>query len=258
MPYPLRDDLQRQAATPTPHGFEISIGESDLAMPFSYTGVYLTLALQGIIALLTAGLVLFLLARRLGTRYPLLMSLYGGSIFCTLVLTTTQAALLGFFLALVAGLVLFLIVRRLGARYSMPLSLCGGAIVFALVLTAASSGMGSDGAVACHMSSDLLDPFSSGEGQANVDLFVPVGLFGVLALRKVTIAAVSGALLSCVIEATQAIVPGLARSCDTSDLETNILGTLIGCAMGALWMLVMRQRNRDSLETDRSGADQPK
>lgn len=72
---------------------------------------------------------------------------------------------------------------------------------------------------------------------ANVALFVPVTFFVGLSLRRPWRA---GALLSAgsaLIEATQALLPAIGRSCSTGDWFANTLGALLGSALAtfALW-----------------------
>ncbi|MBB2903336.1 membrane-bound metal-dependent hydrolase YbcI (DUF457 family) [Kineococcus radiotolerans] len=66
------------------------------------------------------------------------------------------------------------------------------------------------------------------ESFANLVLFVaPVALGGV-ATRRPVVAILAGAALSAAIEAFQAFVPALGRSCDTSDWSSNTLGAVVG------------------------------
>lgn len=85
----------------------------------------------------------------------------------------------------------------------------------------------------CVINKDLAEPFATEQGLLNAVLFVPIGLFGVLASRAVVPVLVGGVLLSAVTELLQALVPGIGRDCDSSDLEMNSLGAAIG--VGAAW-----------------------
>ena len=91
-------------------------------------------------------------------------------------------------------------------------------------------------AAACH----LTDPsVMSREAVLNVALLVPFGLFAVLALRgtmpitvAVPIVVLSAATISVVVEATQAAY-GIGV-CDSSDIDHNTVGALLGTLLGAL------------------------
>lgn len=66
---------------------------------------------------------------------------------------------------------------------------------------------------------------------ANVVLFVPPVLLGVVAAQHPLLALAAGSAGSAAIEATQAIVE-LGRSCDTNDWSANTIGALIGAVLG--------------------------
>ncbi len=76
------------------------------------------------------------------------------------------------------------------------------------------------------------------ELMANVVLFVaPVLLAGVAARRPV-LAFLAGSATSVAIEAVQAVVPAIGRSCDTNDWLSNTLGALVGA--GLAWAILRR------------------
>ena len=68
----------------------------------------------------------------------------------------------------------------------------------------------------------------------NVDLFVPLGIsIGLLHWPRVKLpAAVGGAILPFAVEAVQAGIPALGRSCTATDVMDNLLGLAIGLAVG--------------------------
>lgn len=79
---------------------------------------------------------------------------------------------------------------------------------------------------------------------ANVVLFVaPVFLAGV-ALRRPLRAFALGLGTSLAIEAVQAAVPALGRSCSTNDWSANAIGAAIGALLA--WLALARVRSRRS------------
>ncbi|WP_158939635.1 VanZ family protein [Streptomyces sp. NRRL S-87] len=91
------------------------------------------------------------------------------------------------------------------------------------------------------MNRDLAEPFATEQGLLNVLLYLPVGFFGLLATRRPTVAVVSGPLLSVATELGQALAPWVGRNCDTSDVQMNSLGTLIGFAFAWVALLTTKQ-----------------
>lgn len=78
---------------------------------------------------------------------------------------------------------------------------------------------------------------------ANVLLFVaPVLLAGVASRRPALTAAV-GSGVSALIEAVQALLPALGRSCDTNDWLSNTIGAAVGGLL-AVAALVIARRSR--------------
>jgi VanZ family protein len=82
------------------------------------------------------------------------------------------------------------------------------------------------------------------EALANIALLIPLALFAGLATRRPlpVLAATTG--LSAAIELVQALVPGLGRSCTTSDWMLNSLGALIGTVLCAGMLVLARHRGR--------------
>jgi hypothetical protein len=82
------------------------------------------------------------------------------------------------------------------------------------------------------------------ELMANVVLFVaPVLLAGVTTRRPV-LAMVAGSVLSGGLEALQALVPAIGRSCDTGDWLSNTVGAVIGGALAWVALAPPRRRRR--------------
>ena len=76
------------------------------------------------------------------------------------------------------------------------------------------------------------------ELMANVVLFVGPALLAGVAARRPALAFVCLSGLSGALEALQALVAGLGRSCDTTDWVSNTIGAAIGAglAAAALWL----------------------
>lgn len=83
--------------------------------------------------------------------------------------------------------------------------------------------------------------FGRVELAANVVLFVAPVLLAAVASRRVLLAVVGGSLLSAAIEALQAGVPALGRSCSTDDWLSNTIGAVLGGLLGWLALLLARR-----------------
>ncbi|GAA2587972.1 hypothetical protein GCM10010435_77890 [Winogradskya consettensis] len=82
------------------------------------------------------------------------------------------------------------------------------------------------------------------ESLANVLLFaVPVLLAGV-ATHRPLLAVLAGSGLSVVVEAVQAAVPAIGRSCDSGDWINNTIGAVIGGALAWLSLTAAARRTR--------------
>ncbi|MEU2489608.1 glycopeptide antibiotics resistance protein [Streptomyces avidinii] len=92
----------------------------------------------------------------------------------------------------------------------------------------------------CVLNRNYSEPFATEQGLLNVAMFLPIGLFGVLALRRVFPVFLGGALLSVATELGQALAPWVGRSCDSGDVLTNTLGAGIGALIG--WAIVRAVR----------------
>ncbi|MFF8295743.1 VanZ family protein [Streptomyces globisporus] len=88
----------------------------------------------------------------------------------------------------------------------------------------------------CVLNRNFSEPFATEQGLLNVAMFLPIGLFGVLAVRRVFPVFLGGALLSVATELTQALAPWVGRSCDSGDVLTNTLGAGVGSLAG--WTVV--------------------
>ncbi|MFD0141450.1 MULTISPECIES: VanZ family protein [unclassified Streptomyces] len=85
----------------------------------------------------------------------------------------------------------------------------------------------------CTINPAVTDAFTATQGQLNVLLFAPFGLFAVLATRRPLFGSAIGVLFTAAVETAQATAPFITRLCDTDDLVTNTVGILAGAAIGA-------------------------
>jgi VanZ like family len=72
------------------------------------------------------------------------------------------------------------------------------------------------------------------ELMANVVLFVAPVLLAGVATRRPVLALVVGSGTSALLEAGQAVLPVIGRSCDTDDWLSNTIGAVIGSALAAV------------------------
>ncbi|MCX5401328.1 VanZ family protein [Streptomyces sp. NBC_00102] len=86
-----------------------------------------------------------------------------------------------------------------------------------------------------------MDVLSVGEARLNTLLFVPLGLFTVMAYRRPLAAVVAGFLGSVTIEAAQLAIND-GRQCDLLDVYANTTGTVVGVALGCLLLLLLKRR----------------
>ena len=76
---------------------------------------------------------------------------------------------------------------------------------------------------------------------ANVVLFVAPALLVAVATRRAGLTLVAGSALSAAVEAFQALVPALGRSCSTNDWLSNSIGAVIGAGIGLLALRLARE-----------------
>ncbi len=77
---------------------------------------------------------------------------------------------------------------------------------------------------------------------ANLVLFVPPALLAGVATRRPALVALAGSALSAALEAVQAVVPAIGRSCDTTDWLCNTMGALIGALLAWVALGLARRR----------------
>lgn len=132
---------------------------------------------------------------------------------------------------LTVGAVTWLVLsRRAGGRPWSGAAL-SGAVAAEVCLTMWSTGGGMTGR--CVVNRDLVEPFLTAQGLWNAAMFVPIGLFGMLAVQRPTPVLAGVVLLTVATELAQGVLP-VGRGCDTSDVEMNAVGGLLGLAVGRL------------------------
>ena len=80
------------------------------------------------------------------------------------------------------------------------------------------------------------------ELMANVVLFVPPVYLAAVALRRPALALLAGSAASTAIEAVQAFVPAIGRSCDTNDWLSNTIGAAAGAVLAVAALRRWRRR----------------
>ncbi|KWW98422.1 VanZ family protein [Carbonactinospora thermoautotrophica] len=95
------------------------------------------------------------------------------------------------------------------------------------------------------------------EDVVNTALLAPLGFFGVLVARRFRPVLGTGLLLAAFIEALQALLPPLGRSCTAGDVVMNMLGLLAGTAGGALWLSGTHLLREDAKDGHGPGAGAP-
>jgi VanZ family protein len=83
---------------------------------------------------------------------------------------------------------------------------------------------------------------------ANVVLFVPATLLFSVARKRPWVVLLAASTASGLVEATQASVPALGRSCSTNDWLAKTLGSALGAAIAAL--ALWSRRHLTDLVTD--------
>ncbi|MFI0960097.1 VanZ family protein [Streptomyces sp. NPDC021080] len=84
----------------------------------------------------------------------------------------------------------------------------------------------------CVINHQITEPLHTTQGLWNLAMCIPLGLFGILALRRVLPVLAGVVLLPCVIELAQAVAPFVSGICDSADVEMNVAGGVIGLAVG--------------------------
>ncbi|MFF7127489.1 VanZ family protein [Streptomyces sp. NPDC008240] len=133
--------------------------------------------------------------------------------------------------AAVMGLAVWAVARRREVDHAvwwLPLAFC---LTGVLGVTLALRG-GEAGRAECVINHEITEPLYTTQGLWNLAMFVPLGLFGVLALRRPLPVLVGVLALPCLIELAQALAPFVSGICDSADVEMNAGGGVLGVAAG--------------------------
>ncbi|MER5276210.1 VanZ family protein [Streptomyces sp. NPDC002809] len=84
----------------------------------------------------------------------------------------------------------------------------------------------------CTVNKDIGEPFRTEQGLLNAAMCVPLGLFSVLAFRRIPPIIACGVMAPAVVELSQATIPWISRNCDSSDAQMNTIGVFLGAGMG--------------------------
>ncbi|HEY7486983.1 MAG TPA: VanZ family protein [Streptosporangiaceae bacterium] len=174
-----------------------------------------------------------------------------------------KAALFCVALSLVGLLVWRVLVRWCGLRSAPALLLCLSAAVCLALTVPQAVAYGAParlGQCLAHPAADLtysIRIFGTRglEDLMNVLLWVPPGLFGVLATRRFWYVVGGISVTMIVVELLQTIDPG--RECDPGDWVYNTVGGLIGAVLGTLLIFVYERVRGRFRPTGRSGTAPP-
>lgn len=126
----------------------------------------------------------------------------------------------------------FLIARRASRARAVFCGLWASSIVGPLTLTTWSGSGVVTGE--CAINSSIVAAFAGVQGQLNVLLFVPFGIFAVLSTGRPFLSLTVGVVLVAAVETSQAVVPFISRLCDSDDLITNVAGVFAGVVLGTV------------------------
>jgi hypothetical protein len=111
---------------------------------------------------------------------------------------------------------------------------------FALILAATLSPTAHRFPASCGTHLSTTGGLTSVQGLLNVLLFIPIAALLTLASRRPTDAIAAGIGMSAAVEAVQALIPQLGRSCQLHDLVANTLGAFVGVGLAVGIQLVLR------------------
>lgn len=120
------------------------------------------------------------------------------------------------------------------------------ALAVALAVTLVPSEFGEERIVHCVIAMPttlgLFDLPAVTQESLNALLLLPLGFFSALAARRAWAAVLPVVITPIFIELIQALIPALDRVCSSQDVINNVTGGLLGVALGALLMVVIRRR----------------
>jgi hypothetical protein len=197
------------------------------------------------------------------TAFGVTATLVGGTIGgVPLQLLTSDNAMVAYVAVVIALVVGVVALRRDGAaaavRSGSVVVLLGAVLVVLVATIGGSTAPGGrvnlvPGASILALNQD--DKRNAVENVAgNIMLFLPIGFFGVLALRRgVTLLTALGAALSVAIEVTQLVLGD--RWVDVDDVLLNTVGTLIGAAAARAAVRGTRWHQDRALRSSLSGTE---
>ncbi|MGC5343517.1 VanZ family protein [Streptomyces sp. DT171] len=145
-------------------------------------------------------------------------------------------------LAVLASLALaiaaFFFIRKIGAP-AWSGALFFGCLALAFSVTLFFPG-GGGGKGQCIVNRNLGEPFATEQGLLNLAMFIPIGLFGIFLFRRLVPLLAGAFLVPVVVELVQGVVPGVSRNCDSSDVQMNFIGAVIGVVAG--WLILRAGR----------------
>ncbi|SHL83412.1 VanZ family protein [Streptomyces yunnanensis] len=142
---------------------------------------------------------------------------------------------------LVVAAVCFWLTHHVGRRPWAHAALGASvAAELALTLFLPSGAAAADGTHSCVINRNVVEPFATEQGLLNLLLFLPIGFFGLMALRSLLPILAGSILLSLATELLQTLLPWVHRGCDSSDLEMNSLGGIAGALLA--WALLRLRR----------------
>ncbi len=132
-----------------------------------------------------------------------------------------------------AGLAFVLV--SLGAERFLPV-VAGASLIPIVALTLVPGSTPVDG-INCTFQF-VMPRLGSVELLANIALLFPAVYFTALATKRPVATFAAGVALSAGVEATQALIPALSRSCDTGDWAMNCLGALAAAVLAAITLAI--------------------
>jgi hypothetical protein len=141
--------------------------------------------------------------------------------------------------AVVLGSAAWWVAARQGSRRGSWWFLLVGCVTGMLGVVFMGASVSPSGS--CVVNHDVAEGFRGIQGVWNLAMVIPVGLFAVLASRRVWVPSVAVVGLPLAVEFAQATVPGLGRICDSTDALMNVLGGVAGVAAGVAVLAARRE-----------------
>ncbi|MEW2133660.1 VanZ family protein [Streptomyces sp. NPDC005435] len=147
--------------------------------------------------------------------------------------------------SLIAALLFFFLGRRL-RKPGMSYALAGISLAVEMTATLYPISPNAPASATCFIERNIITGTFTTQGLLNVLLFVPLAASATWLTRRPVPAALACVALSAATEVAQALTPGMGRSCDSTDLWTNSVGTLIGTLAGTAALRWNASRRRSA------------